>query len=191
MGKNANKSRSGAERGCVHSTLKRRSGFEIVMECSRCPAEPTLDSQKCFGNVLIAIQREGVPVAVTLRSHVERRYALEASACMGRMAGVLNKLDSLQAQLERDSKRSEACVACVRPLSGKLAIAASRLRGMDLNSAVSSAWDLESEVFGSGRPACADCAGMTRVQLSEIARSLRELEKSLSKGDIVITEAES
>ena len=93
MGRSPRKPRPGAEKACDHTTLKRRNGIELVMECARCAAEPGLDSRRCFGNVLTAIQSEGVPVAITLRSHVERRYGFEASASMGRIAAVLNKLD--------------------------------------------------------------------------------------------------
>jgi hypothetical protein len=170
--------------------LKRRNGIELVMECGQCQAVPGLEGQRCFGGVLAAVQREGVPVAITLHSHVERRYGLEASGSMAKIAGVLNKIDSLQAQLARDSGKAEACAACVRPLAGKLGMTAARLRGMDLNTAVSAAWDLERDGFGSNRSGCQDCSGMTRIQLNDIARALRELEKVVTRGAIKITEEE-
>ncbi len=190
MGKSANRARPGSSNDCEHSLLKRRSGIELVMECGGCSAEPGLDKQRCFWSVLMAIQSEGVPVAITLRSHVERRYGLEASASMGSIANILNKVDSLNAQLERDSRKMEACAGCVRPLTGKLAMTASRLRGMDLNSAVASAWDLERDGFGSNRSGCVDCSGMTKIQIADIGRALKELEKVVTRGAIKILEGE-
>ncbi|MBA3044959.1 MAG: hypothetical protein KKH41_03365 [Candidatus Thermoplasmatota archaeon] len=189
MGKTVKKARSAAENECEYSIGKRRNGSEIVMECGTCSVVPGLDEQRCFRNALGIMQREGVPVAITLRSHVERRYGLEACASLGRISGILNKVDSLLAQLNRDSGKGDACMACVKPLAGKLAMIDSRLKSLDLNSAVTSAWGLERDEFGSNRPACADCSGMTRVQVADIVKNLRALEKIVTRGAIKISEA--
>ncbi len=161
----------------------------MVMECGQCDCEPGLDKPRCFRSALVAIQREGVPVAITLRSHVERRYGLEACDSLGRVSGILNKLDSLQAQLGRDSGKGEACAGCVKPLSGNLDHIGGKLRGMDLSGAVGLAREMERGDFGSNRQACGDCAGMTIVQMADIAKALKGLENSIARVSITITEA--
>jgi hypothetical protein len=174
---------------CEYSTKKRRAGIEIVVECGDCKAEPGLENARCFKSVLTAMQREGTPVAVTLRSHVERRYGSAAVQTMSQISGILNRVESLQSQLARDSTKSAACADCLHPLAGKLSMVGRGLGSMDLNSAISVANTLDSHDFPK-RSGCADCIGITRVQVTDIAKGARNLEKSLVRGAFNIVEGD-
>ena len=143
---------------CGYSVKKRRSAIELVVECGDCLAEPGLENARCFKGVLTAMQREGSPVAVTLRSHVERMYGPAATETLSQISGILNRVESLQNQLSRDSTKSEACAACLRPIAGKLAVVGRGLGAMDLNNAISIANTLEGHEFPN-RPGCAECIG--------------------------------
>lgn len=160
---------------CEHSSEKRRSGVEIIMECGGCREVPGLGNPRCFRSVLAALQQEGAPVAITMKSHIERRYGPAAAGTMGRMSELLGNMESLRAQLARDSGRGEQCPECVRPLAGKLAMAGDKLRAMNLEAAVTMAGSLEATEIGSSRGMCLDCAGITKVQVADIVKGLRDL----------------
>jgi hypothetical protein len=174
---------------CDYSVKKRRSGIELVVECGDCMAEPGLENARCFKSVLTAMQREGTPVAVTLRSHVERRYGAIATERMSLISGILNRVESLQSQLARDSTKSAACADCLHPLAGKLAVIGRGLGTMDLNNATSVANALEGHVFPN-RSGCGECIGITRVQVIDIAKGARNLEKNLVRGAFNIVEGD-
>jgi hypothetical protein len=135
------------------------------------------------------MQREGVPVAVTLRSHVERRYGSAAAQTMSLVSNIMNRVESLQSQLARDATKSAACADCLHPLTGKLAMMGRGLGSMDLNNTISVANALESHNFPN-LSGCADCVGITRVQVADIAKSARGLEKTLVRGAFNIVEGD-
>lgn len=174
---------------CDYSVKKRRSGIELVVECGGCATYPGLENARCFKSVLTAMQREGTPVAITLRSHVERRYGSAAAQTMSQISGILNRVEGLQSQLARDSTKSEACAACLHPLAGKLAAIGRGLGTMELNGAISVANALEGHVFPN-RSGCADCIGITRVQVTDISKGARNLEKILVRGAFNIVEGD-
>lgn len=174
---------------CDYSVKKRRSGIELMVECGDCKAEPGLENARCFKSVLTAMQREGIPVAVTLRSHVERRYGLTATETINLISGIMNKVESLQSQLVRDSTKSAACADCLHPLAGKLAVIGRGLGSMDINNAISVANALEDHAFPN-RSGCADCVGITSVQITDIGKGARNLEKILVRGAFNIVEGD-
>jgi hypothetical protein len=152
------------------------------MECASCRESPGLGNPRCFRSVLEAIHREGPPVAIAMRSHIERRYGPAAAGTMGRISDLLGNMEALRAQLARDSGRSEQCPECVRPLAGKLAVTADKLRGMNVEGAAVMAASLEATEIGGTRGMCLDCAGITRVQVTDIVRMLRELGRHVVQG---------
>ncbi|MDO9538105.1 MAG: hypothetical protein Q7J68_07285 [Thermoplasmata archaeon] len=189
-GRKVRAAHSRADGACDYSSRKRRNGIELVMECADCEFEPGLQNPRCFRSVMHAIQSEGLPVAVTMRSHIERRYGQSAAGTMGQISDILNRVQSLQSQLARDSTRNEACAGCVSQLSTKLTAISRGLNAMDLNNAISSAKTLESQNFGSSRSSCADCKGMTIVQVNDISKAARTMESTIVKGAFNIVEAE-
>jgi len=187
-GRNVRIARSASTGSCDFNIKKRRGGFELVMECGGCGSEPGLENPKCFRNVLDVMQREGMPLAITMRSHIEKRYGAVASGTMGRMTGILNRVQNLQRQLAQTSARDSNCRQCAGPASARLAALAHCLRSMDMAGALNSAHALGSQGFGSGLPGCDDCKGMTAVQLKDIGSSAGDLEKAILRNAFGIVE---
>lgn len=177
-GKIVRATRTVARQSCDYSVLRRRSGFEIIVDCGDCGAEPGLDNPVCFGNIARAVQQEGSPVAITLRSHVERRYGAGATATIGQISSILNRVQSLQGQLAMDSARGGGCPECVRILTGKLAVIGQGFASMEISGALSAAKTLETKT-PPARQICQECAGMTNVQIQDIRVAVRNLENSI------------
>ena len=162
---------------CDYTAAKRRAGVELVFECGSCVAGRELDDPACFRNVLRAVQREGAPIAIALRSHMEKRYGSYAAGTMAKIADILSRVENLQRQLATDSLKREGCAECLRPLAERLSAVRQCILSMDLDRAISSGRALGGLTFGSGREACVECRGITIVQASDIARSAEDLEK--------------
>lgn len=188
-GKIVRATRAGYRESCDYSVLRRRSGFELIVECGDCGAEPGLENPVCFGNITRAIQQEGSPVAITLRSHVERRYGAGAAATVGQISAILNRIQSLQGQLTRDSARGGGCPDCVRILAGKLAVIGQGFGSMNIDSAISAVMVLEIKTPPT-RQVCQDCAGMTNVQIQDILVAVRNLEDSILRGAFKVVGAD-
>ncbi len=187
-GRNVRVARSASTGSCDFTVKKRRGGFELVMECGGCGAEPGLENPRCFRNVLDVMQREGMPLAITMRSHIEKRYGAVASGTMGRIAGILNRVENLQRQLAQASARDGNCRQCAGPAAARLAALVHCLRSMDMAGALNSANALGRQEFGSGLASCDDCKGMTAVQVTDIDSSARDLEKAVLRNAFGIVE---
>jgi len=158
------------------------------MDCGSCGARPGLENPRCFRNVLDIMQREGIPIAVTLHSHIEKRYGPTASGTLGRMTDILNRSENLARQLSQTSVTDAGCRECAGPLLSRLAALAHCLRSMDIGGAASAAHGLGFRTRPPGKQRCADCTGITEVQISDIQRLAGDLQRAILRNAFGIVE---
>jgi len=147
-----------------------------------------LENPRCFRSVLDILQREGPPVAITMRTHIEKRYGQTSSGILGRMADMLNRAENLQRHLAQASSRDQGCKACAGPVSAKLAVITHCARSMDVSGVLDSANGLGDMPMGGNRKDCADCTGMTSVQAADIAKAAKGIERAVVRNAFGIVE---
>lgn len=177
---------SGKANLCQYITSRRHSGIELIMECQHCD-NGSLSKISCYQGVLRAIQLEGMPAAIILRSHIEKRHDSSSTKVMGLSAEILNNIEELRSQLTMDSKRNDKCSGCLKPLIVKLDSLGKNIMSRKIHMALKQASILERHDFRQGSK-CDECAGMTRVQLSSISRMANAFEKVILAGSFNIVE---
>ena len=177
---------SGKANLCQHITSRRHSGIELIMECQHCD-NGSLSNIGCYQGVLRAIQLEGMPAAIILRSHIEKRHDSRSTKVMGLAAEILNSTEELRSQLIMDSRRNDKCSGCLKPLIVGLDNLEKNIMSRKIHLALKQASVLERHDFRQGNK-CDECAGMTRVQLSSISKMANTLEKEILAGSLNIVE---
>ncbi|MCK5024724.1 MAG: hypothetical protein KAR56_03820 [Thermoplasmata archaeon] len=171
---------SGKTELCQHMTSRRHNGIELIMECQHCDGG-SLSNIGCYQGVLRAIQVEGVPAAIILRSHIEKRHDSRSTRVMSLAAEILNSTEELRSQLVMDSKRNEKCSGCLKLLIVGLDSLEKSILSRKVHMALKHANVLEKHDFRQGSK-CDECAGMSRVQLSSLSRMANALEKEILVG---------
>ena len=128
-----------------------------------------------------------MPVAIILRSHIEKRHDSRSTKVMGLAAEILNNTEELKNQLIMDSRRNDKCSGCLKSLIVKLDSLGKNILARKIHIALRQASVLEEHDFRQGSK-CDECAGMTLVQLSSISRMAIVLEKEILAGSFNIVE---
>ena len=165
---------------CPHSIKRSQGNIELVMECEECK-NSGLELQPCFRGVLKAIQQEGIPSAIILRSHIEKRYDIPSTWTMSQLARILNHTDDLISQISVDAARSGKCTDCLGSLGSGLGRLKESLLSMRIADAIKLANELESHEFRKGAK-CDQCSGMMRMRLAKISSMAREIENHVLAG---------
>ncbi len=104
--------------GICQCTLNpRRGGVELVVDCAGCDGTARLDTQKCYSGVISCIQEQGAPIAITLRSYVERRYGQKTCKLMGQIADVMNKISVIRSFMTSMGQKGQMCQDCIKSFS--------------------------------------------------------------------------
>jgi hypothetical protein len=177
---------SGKANLCQHIISRRHNGIELIMECQHC-VNGSLKNLNCYQGVLKAIQLEGMPAAIILRSHIEKRHDSRSTKVMGLAAEILNSIEELKSQLVMDSRRNDKCSGCLKPLIVKLDSLGKNILARKIQNALKQTSILENHDFRQGSK-CDECAGMTKVQLSSISRMANTLEREILAGSFNIME---
>jgi hypothetical protein len=167
---------------CPYSLSQRRGGFELTMECGDCGKHSSLTDVNCYCGVLRGIRKNGKPVELTLRSHVEVRYDQKTIEIISRIAEVLNRSSLLISASNSLGKKDQACVSCQTELKNLLLGLERSLEGMELGRAISLSRSLGSLNFGNQAGECEGCARVARSHLEDIAHDLGLLERAVIKG---------
>ena len=165
---------------CPSTVMRNQGNLELVMECEDC-SNSGLEIPVCFRGVLGAIQQGGMPSAIILRSHIEKRYGVKSTWAMNQLAGILNHADDLMSQISVDSARCEKCAGCLKPLNRSLENLKASVLSMKINHAVELANGLENHSFRKGAK-CDQCSGMMGLHMAKISSTARELEGHLLSG---------
>ena len=179
---------SGKEELCQHITNRKQGSIEIIMECEMCK-ESSLKLLGCYSGVLKALQLEGMASTIILRSHIERRYDIRSTKVMNQLAEILNRSDEIRSQMQVDSRRSEKCSGCLKPLIEKLDTLNKTILSRRITDAVSQINQLPNHNFRLGQN-CEECSRMIRIQLTSMSSMASDLEKDILAGTFNIVEAE-
>ena len=177
---------SGKANLCQYIISRRHSGIELIMECMYCDSG-SLSNIGCYQGVLKAIQLEGMPAAIILRSHIEKRHDSRSTKVMGLAAEILNSTEELRSQLVMDSRRNDKCSGCLKPLIVKMDSLGKNILARKIQNALKQTSNLDNHDFRQGSK-CDECAGMARVQLSSISRMAIVLEREILAGSFNIVE---
>lgn len=172
---------------CQHSTRKAEGGLELIMECHMC-GTGTLKGQNCYHGTVRAIQQQGVPSGIILRSHVERRYDSRSTRIMGQIAEIINRIEDLRNILVVDSRKGARCTECLATLIKQLDEMKGQFLNRDIEGGIRRSAALGKYNFRSG-VRCDECAGMALVHIGDISKLARSLENEVIAGTIGITEA--
>ncbi len=179
---------SGKRELCQYVTNNRHGNIELIMECRHCEIGG-LDNLKCYRGVLGAIQLEGIPSAIILRSHIEKRYGARSTRAMSQIAELLNQVDDLHSQLNIDGRRNDKCAGCLKPLINELEGMSKNILARKIHGTVQQARILKNHTYRNGAR-CDDCAGMIQIQVTSISKIANNLEKEILAGTFNIVEVD-
>ena len=175
---------SGKTELCQHITNRKQSGIEIIMECEMC-RESGLKIIGCYSGVLKALQLEGMASTIILRSHIERRYDIQSTRVMNQLAEILNRSDEVRSQMLVDSRRSEKCSGCLKPLIDNLDALNKSILSRRITGAMRQISQLPGRNFRQGQN-CEECSRMIKIQLTSISNMASDLEKDILAGTLNI-----
>ena len=147
----------GKETLCQHIISRRHSGIELIMECQHCD-NGSLSNIGCYQGVLKAIQLEGMPAAIILRSHIEKRHDSRSTKVMGMAAEMINNIEELLSHLAMDSRQNNKCSGCLKSLIVELDSLGKNILSRKIHMALKQASVLDNHDFRQGSK-CDECAG--------------------------------